>query len=152
MKLKMKPRTFLILAMIIVVITLIAINWKAIQAWLQKTSGSTPATGTTGTTTTGPVLTGGTTTTSGSTTNTNQPLNLNKVLQRGVTGSEVTRLQQILNSVNDSLHRISTNLVVDANFGTKTEAMLQAYAGTKQITLNQAANLYHQATGLYIYF
>lgn len=63
-----------------------------------------------------------------------------KMLQIGVTGCEVVRLQSAMNVVMDSVGLSLVPLVVDGNFGQKTQTALVTLTGATKMTLYQWQN------------
>ena len=143
---KLTPKKFLLIALLVVAITVIGLNWDQIKKMLASAAGTKAAAATPGT--------AGQALPSPSNPVTAAPILVNrdydKILKNGtktpLTG-EVKELQTLLNGVNAAKKLIPVQLVVDNSFGAKTEAMLYAYAGVKQITLTDAYNAYRMAVG-----
>lgn len=143
---KMTPKVFLIAAILVVVITLVAVNWDMVQAAVLKKK-ATDAVKT-------PTPNNGLP----SATNPLTPApkvgtrDYSKLLKKGSytpLSGEVKELQTMLNNVNAAKKIIALQLVPDNNFGSKTEAMLLQYAaGVREITLAQAYAIYQKAIGL----
>ena len=158
MKMKLSPKAFLGLAILVVLIAVVAINWEQLKKLIAGTATNpdgtkqTIAQGLTAivtgktSTATGSTATGAATTTTGS--SSIGTLDYNKDLHTGVSGAEVTQLQQLLNQVNVSQMSFRDQLVVDGKFGSKTLIMLQMYGQVDHITLNQAFAKIKAAYGL----
>lgn len=133
----MSSKKFLIIAALVLVFVLVAVNWTQVKAAIPKITGALPGgtdvSGAGGSTTTGtkPATTTGKATQVGS--------DYNKALSKGVEGREVLELQQLLNRVNAVRKHFVYNLVEDGKFGPLTETMLKYYNGNRgSITLNEA--------------
>ncbi len=131
----MKFRTFLLIAVPLIIIGLLFAFWPQVKASVNKQPGGSGDGGNGG-------GSGGGTDYKPVSTKTNS-LDLNKVLSNGVRGNEVIELQKMLNTVEKS-----SPLVVDGIFGAKTAAKLgRLNGGVTAITLNQAYSKITQYTG-----
>lgn len=64
-----------------------------------------------------------------------------QILSKGSTGATVEKLQQLLNDKHrQNTPTLTPYLVVDGNFGSKTEAMLKKYTNQTSISINQLLN------------
>jgi hypothetical protein len=146
------PKTFLLVACFIIVLTLIYVNWNQLQAAVQKMTGDLAPAGSGGSS---PVATGGGSSGGSSSSGGAKPVKVgndyNRVLRKGDSGPEVLELQKLLNRVNSLKKQILYNLAEDGKFGPLTETMLKHYGAVTSITLSQAysriQNYYLSASG-----